>query len=205
MHGVNLFLDKDGSIDLPYDAKFPVILPRNNLITQRIIEHFHVTNLHENTQTVINDIRQRYLIKRSRTLINKLQRMCLWCRVNKAKPKFPQMAEHPTDRLAFRKKAFHSIGIDLFGPILTINKRSSTKRWGVLFTCLTTRAVHLELAHSLSGESCKMSIENFINRRGVPNAVRSDNGTNLVWAAKNYRDHLGRPLNWKFIPPGAPA
>lgn len=63
----------------------------------------------------------------------------------------------------------------------------------------------MELAHSLSGQSLQMCLENFINRRGKPKAVRSDNGTNLVWVANNYKDRYGRPLNWKFIPPAAPA
>lgn len=63
----------------------------------------------------------------------------------------------------------------------------------------------MELAHSLSGESCKRFVENFVNRRGTPRVMRSDNGTNLVWTALNYKDKYGNPLNWKFIPPAAPA
>lgn len=63
----------------------------------------------------------------------------------------------------------------------------------------------MEIAHSLSGESCKRCVENFVNRRGTPRVMRSDNGTNLVWTALNYKDKYGNPLNWKFIPPAAPA
>lgn len=60
------------------------------------------------------------------------------------------------------------------------------------------------MAHSLSGESCVHSLENFVNRRGVPRVIRSDNGTNLVWAAKHYNEKNGRIPRWKFIPPAAP-
>ena len=71
--------------------------------------------------------------------------------------------------------------------------------------CLVTRAVHLELTHCQSGESDKRSVENFINRRGRPHSIKSDNGTNFIWTSHNYLDGTGKPLNWKFIPPAAPS
>ena len=58
------------------------------------------------------------------------------------------------------------------------------KRWGFLFTCLTTRAVHIEVAPSLDTSSCVMGVERFITRRGTPNTIMSDNGTNFVGAQK---------------------
>lgn len=114
------------------------------------------------------------------------------------------MANHPEDRLAFRKSAFKNVGMDLFGPIIVTDGRRKLKRWGVLFTCLATRAIHLELVHSLSGESLVMAIENMVNRRGPVMVIRSDNGTNLVWAATNIKCKFGRSVTWKFIPPAAP-
>lgn len=51
-----------------------------------------------------------------------------------------------------------------------------------LFTCLTVRAVHIELAYDLSTDACIIAIRNFINRRGVPVRLRSDNGKNFVGA-----------------------
>lgn len=97
--------------------------------------------------------------------------------------------------MAFRKRAFKNVRNDLFGPIIVTD---NLKRWGVLFTCLTTRAIHLELVHSLSGE------ENMVNRRGPVRVIRSDHGTNLVWAATNFKSKFGRHVTWKFIPPAAP-
>lgn len=184
---------------LPYDAKFPIVLPRNHLITQRIMENYHHTYLHGNTQTVLNEFRQKFLVKRARTLLNKVARNCQQCAVQRAKPLYPQMGNHPIDRLAFKKKAFHHTGIDYFGPMMTTVGRRREKRWGVLFTCLTTRAVHLEVAYDLTGEACVRCIENFVNRRGKVQAMRSDNATNFVWAAKELKD-----ITWKFNAPAAP-
>jgi len=51
-----------------------------------------------------------------------------------------------------------------------------------LFTCLSTRAIHLELAHDLSTDSCIIAIRNFFCRRGPLHRIRSDNGKNFVGA-----------------------
>lgn len=117
------------------------------------------------------------------------------CAVRRAKPVYPQMASHPEDRLAFKRRAFTKVGVDCFGPIQTTVSRRTAKRWGVIFTCLTTRAIHLELAFSLSGES---------NRRGPPKVIRSDNGTNFVFAATRFQNRRARNPIWRFIPPAAP-
>lgn len=214
LHGTEMFIDEDGVMrlqgrntqaDLSFDAKHPILLPRRNLITKRILEHYHKSYLHENTQTTLNELRQRYLIKRCRTMINKVAHECQTCIVNRAKPIFPQMADHPIERLAFNRPSFTNVGVDYFGPMTTTTNGVKKKRWGVLFTCLTTRAIHLELAHSLTGKSCLRCVENFTTRRGFPQSMRSDNGTNFVWAAENCEDLLGRKLEWKFIPPAAPS
>ena len=165
------------------------------MITRRLMEHYHKVNLHESTETVLNQLRQRYMIKRCRATLNKMIRECQYCRVNRAKPTHPMMANHPEYRLATGARAFAATGIDYFGPIHVNLGRRKEKRWGVIFTCLVTRAVHLEVADNL---------ENFINRRGKPAVIRSDNATNFVSTSKNYLDEQGHPLNWKFIPPAAP-
>ena len=95
-------------------------------------------------------------------------------------------------------------------------RKSTEKRWGFLFTCLTTRAVHLEIVPSLDTSSCVMGSERFIARRGTPSTIWSDNGTNFVGAknellarikswngmAPTIFAHKG--VTWKFNSPGAP-
>ena len=87
-----------------------------------------------------------------------------------------------------------------------------------MFTCLTTRAIHIEVCHSLSTDSCLLAIQRFIARRGIPSRFESDNGTNFVGAAKELRGFANvlsedesiqsylaeRSCDWKFNPPAAP-
>ena len=95
--------------------------------------------------------------------------------------------------------------------------RKTEKRYGVLFTCMTTRAVHLEIAHSLEADAYIMALRRMISRRGSPAHVYSDNGTNFVgaekelrealeeWNKKNIADQLSQNgVQWHFNPPTSP-
>ena len=124
------------------------------------------------------------------------------------------MAPLPEDRLTPGEAPFTRVGIDYFGPLYTKVGRSTPKRYGVIFTCLACRAVHLEVAHSLDTDSFLGAFSRFTARRGVPKVVISDNGTNLTAAEKELKSMLDqlnqtkiekrhREMEWKFLPPGA--
>ncbi|XP_064542272.1 uncharacterized protein LOC135431215 [Drosophila montana] len=66
------------------------------------------------------------------------------------------------------------------------------KRWGVLFTCLTVRAVHLDIATSLSTDSYLCVLKSFVARRGCPRRMLSDNGTNFKGASRILKDEIER-------------
>ena len=95
--------------------------------------------------------------------------------------------------------------------------RRREKRWGVLFTCLTTRAVYLDLAHSLSASSAIIALERLSARRGTSTDLYTDNGTNFTKADKELRDAMVkinadlrenyanvRGIRWHFNSPSAP-
>jgi len=82
---------------------------------------------------------------------------------------------------------------------------------------LTTRAIHLELAHDLSTDSCIIAIRNFVWRRGLVYKLRSDNGKNFVGANREARfgnvfepqriqgELSGRGIEWVFNCPISPS
>ena len=63
------------------------------------------------------------------------------------------MAKLPEDRITPHEPPFTYVGVDYFGPIEVKQGRRRVKRWGCLFTCLTVRAIHLEVEHSLNTDS----------------------------------------------------
>ena len=126
------------------------------------------------------------------------------------------MAELPFARLQTNEAPFSQTGVDYFGPFMVRQRRSTIKRYGCLFTCLTTRAVHLEMAADLSTSSFINTLRTFIARRGPIKHIFSDNRTNFVGSNKalqaavkdwNQRQiHVclrQKSINWSFNPPGA--
>ena len=96
------------------------------------------------------------------------------------------------------------------------NPRSEIKRYGVIFTCLTLRAVHLEIASDLSTDAFIMALRRFMARRGQPKIIRCDNGTNFVGAVNELKENINKwnqsqidnfllqhNVKWIFNPPSA--
>ena len=100
------------------------------------------------------------------------------------------MADLPKERTATTDPPFTFVGVDYFGPMNVKFRRGSTKRYGCIFTCLVTRAVHIEVAHSMDSDAFLMALHRFIARRGKPQKVFSDNGTNFVAAYKELADEI---------------
>lgn len=141
---------------------------------------------------------------------------CFNCRRRNKKPESQIMAQLPPERLKADKPPFSYIGVDYFGPLMVKVKRSHEKRYGCLITCLATRAVHIEIAHSLDTDSFLAALSRFVARRGKPQKVFSDNGTNLTKGERELREcvrnfnnqqiHctlLQREIEWSFNPPTA--
>ena len=75
------------------------------------------------------------------------------------------------------------------GPMLyRTSKRKTQKAYRALFTCTTTRAVHLKLCKSMTAEEFKRSLKEFVVRRGTPNKLVSDNA--LTFKATNQWLHM---------------
>lgn len=89
------------------------------------------------------------------------------------------MANLPPCRLKVGQQAFHCTGVDCFGPFLVKRGRGTEKRWGIIYKCMTTRAVHIEVLHHMDTDSFLMSFRRFQSRRGRPHTLLSDQGTNF--------------------------
>ncbi|XP_062711088.1 uncharacterized protein LOC134289241 [Aedes albopictus] len=149
---------------LPFDMRFPIILPKNCSVTQLIVRHYHEAYGHAFRETVKNEIKKRFFVFSLSSVIAKVEQNCIWCKVHKNRPKCPRMASLPVQRLTPYQRPFTFVGIDYLGPVQVSVGRRIEKRWIVLFTCLVVRAVHLEVAHNLTAQSCAMAIRRFNTR-----------------------------------------
>ena len=94
-----------------------------------------------------------------------------------------------TRAAAIAPYAFEQIGVDFGGPYLTKqgHEKCRAKQYICLFTCLNTRAVHLEMAYGLDTDSFVNAFVRMTARRGAPRKVISDNATNFVGAERELR------------------
>ncbi|XP_058817368.1 uncharacterized protein LOC131680673 [Topomyia yanbarensis] len=118
-------------------AKRPIFLPRQHYITTLIIREVHKLYHHQNHQTVLNELKQKYYIPKVRTQCDRVRRNCQFCKIRNTTPQPPMMGSLPAARLAAYARTFSYIGIDYFGPQEVLVGRRVEKRWGVLITCLT--------------------------------------------------------------------
>ncbi|XP_055615122.1 uncharacterized protein LOC129761428 [Toxorhynchites rutilus septentrionalis] len=206
----------NNALCVPYETRYPMILPRYHRVTCLMIDYYHRRYGHGSNESVLNEIRQKYHVSRHREALRQISKNCVWCRVYKSRPKTPKMYPLPSARLSPHVRAFTFVGLDYCGPFLIKVNRSSVKRWIALFCCLTVRGVHLEVVHTLTTESCKLAIRRFISCRGSPQEIYSDQGTNFVGARRELAESL-RNVNqelsetftntrtkWHLNPPAAP-
>ena len=200
-----------------FDVKHPILLDSRHPAVRLFLEHLHEKHCHQGVEYLRALIQQKFAIVKLRTTLRTIQTRCVTCRKRKAETLTPIMADLPKERLAFSSRPFTNTGLDYFGPFYVSVKRSTEKRRGFLFTCLTTRAVHFEVVPSMDTSSCVMGIERFVSRRGIPSVILSDNGTNFVASEKELLQNVlkwnqqsiaesmvKKGVRWKFNPPSAP-
>ncbi len=205
-----------GRAHISEEAKHQVILPQDSLVSNLIIKHVHEKINHQGQNHVLGELRRKYWIVRARVLVKKILRRCVICKKVQARQSQQKMADLPDSRLQFEKPPFTSTGVDYFGPFNIKQGRSTRKRYGVIFTCLTSRAVHIEVAETLDTSSCISALRRFIARRGQIKELISDNGSNLVGANTELKQAIkewnqeeitnftaNRNIQWKFNPPSA--
>ncbi|XP_049329531.1 uncharacterized protein LOC125794101 [Astyanax mexicanus] len=213
-HGILRVGGRLSRMAMPEEQKHPAILPKRHYISELLLQHIHKQVGHCGRNHILANLRKRYWIPCANSFAREIVNNCVPCRRNYARAGEQKMADLPIDRLTPDLPPFSHVGVDYFGPIEVRRGRGMAKRYGVIFTCLTTRAVHLEVAHSMDTDSCVNAFRRFISRRGQVKELRSDNGTNLISAEKELRDALKRwnmdqiersliqkGVKWTFNPP----
>ena len=200
-----------------YAIKHPTLLSAKHYVVIKLIEDAHQAKFHESTEYVRSVLREEYWIIGLGNALRSVKAKCVKCRKQREGVSQPFMADLPRERLQERVFPFTNTGVDYFGPFEVKFMRKTMKRWCCLFTCLTTRAVHIEVFPSLEAETCLTAVTRFTARRSKPATILSDIGTNFVGAAKEMRDCINawnqsdiekslaqKDIKWKFNPHGAP-
>ena len=199
-----------------FGVRCPILLPFDSHLSCLIVNKCHRRCGHGSTNFTFSCLRERFWLQKGSSLIRKVIQSCLNCKRNNAKCEQQVMANLPSARLQIFDPPFTHSGVDYFGPFQVKQGRSTVKRYGCVFTCMTTRAVHLELVTDMTTDCFVNALRRFVARRKGVSHLYSDNGSNFVGAERVLKEDLKKVnqvqvgegmrklgIEWSFNPPSA--
>ena len=218
-HGFLRSRGRLGKASIILCSRYPVILDAENPSIDLYLKHVHDTNGHCGLEFSRALIQQQFWILKARKVLRRIIRHCITCRRQQKDVIQPILADLPKEKLPSTiNYPFRTTGIDYMGPFFIETPRAE-KRYVLFFTCLVTRAVHIEVTAKLNTDDTILAIRRFICRRGQPQSIRSDNATTFVSANKDLKAALKKlelaspeisarlglqHIAWYFNPPAAP-
>jgi len=189
LYRLDPFLDDDGVLRVgawirnalvSYEIKHPVILQSKSHITILLVRYHHEMISHQGRGMTLNHLQSHeYWIIGGSSCLYRCISKCMICWKLCGALQQQKMANLPMERLE-PAPPFNHCGIDYFGLWLNKEGHKELKPYGVLFTCLSTHAIHLEVSATLETDSFINALHRSINRRGPVRTIRCDQGSNLV-------------------------
>ena len=127
--------------------KNPAILPHEHRLAHLICLEYH-NAVHLGVEWTLSELRKRYWITNARNLIKGIKKRCVTCRRLYSQGMVQKMADLPRERCEPGGAPFCFVGVDLFGIFYAKVGRSEVKRYGCLYTCFSTRAIHIEVLNN---------------------------------------------------------
>lgn len=178
--------------NLDQSEKTPVIIPGKHQVAALLIMHHHEHIHHQGRLFTEGAVRTAgFWILGGKRKVSSIIHQCITCRRLRAPLTIQKMANLPADRLS-TEPPFTNVGLDVFGPWSVSSRRTRgghahSKRWAVIFTCMSLRVVHIEVIESLDTSSFINALRRFLAVRGPVKHIRSDRGTNFVGACKELK------------------
>ncbi|XP_013384966.1 uncharacterized protein LOC106154941 [Lingula anatina] len=196
-----------------------ILLPRKHPLTKLFMNDAHANCGHKGRDVTVAKFRSRFWTSHAAKLSKSICDNCQLCKLLKTKYVDQKMGPMPPARL-MPSPPFSTVMLDLFGPYQVrgeVQKRTTGKAWGVIFTDLCCRAVHTEVVFGYDTQSFLLALSRFAAIRGWPSVIYSDPGSQLLGASVELarawanidKDVLLRQgsdmgLNWKFGPADSP-
>ena len=154
---------------LPKDMRNPILLPRNHPLVYLLLRHMYETNRHCGYQRLMHEARRKFWIIGLRGMAKYLTNKCVVCHKLRKKPLGQIMGQIPSLRVAAGFPPFTNAAIDMFGPFhIRLGRKTLKEAQVIIFTCMTTRAVHLELVSDKSTDTFLLAFRRFASLRGHP-------------------------------------
>ena len=189
-----------GNTLVDYKQKYPIILRGgDSSFTKLLIEDSHGKVFHKDVKSIVNVARSRFWICQGRKSVKAVLRKCIMYKRYQGRPLLP--CPSPVN---ISSHSFQVVGLDYAGPLLIkTEKGTAQKAYILLFTCATSRTIHLELTPDMLIPSFLRGFKRFSSKRGMPDRVISDNfKTFKANKVKNY--FVNHSVKQSFILPVSP-
>ena len=140
-------------MEIGFNVKYPIILVARHPFVKLSLEHTHVKHYHQGVEYLTSIVQERYIVLKLRSSLRSIKAHCLRCREFQAVTMQPIMSDLPKERFAYQSPSFTNTGVDYFGPFYVTVRRTTEKKCGFLFTCLLTRAVHVQIVKYMDTSS----------------------------------------------------
>ena len=177
--------------DLPDYQKHPIILSAQDPFTKLLFLHYHLQLGHCGPSALLTHAGNVYHIVGGRKLARSVCSNCVVCRASAAKASTQLLGQLPPERVEPNYVFLHT-GIDFAGPFLI--RKGHTRRpveiksYLAVFICFCTKSVHLELVSDQTTKAFIAALDRFVDRRGLPLHIFSDNGKNFIGAKNQLSD-----------------
>lgn len=182
LHKLSPFIDEYGVLrvggrltksGLHPHVKHPAILPKASHVSSLLIRHYHEKVHHQGRGITVNELRSNgiWIIGCSSAVASHIYK-CTSCRKYRRKTQDPKMADLPEERME-RTPPFTYWGMDCFGPFYVKEVRKELKKYGLRFTCMCSRAIHIEMLDDLTTDAFLNALRVFIAIRGNVRQLRS--------------------------------
>ena len=153
-------------LQMSYNQREVILLPHKHSFSRLYAEHIH-NQSHQGVAATASKVRSRYWIPGLHKMVKSIKLNCVVCKKIEKKLTGQVMGKLPEERLK-PAPPWSSTSIDLFGPFNIrgeVKKRTIGKAYGVLFNCLATRAVHVDLSPDYSAAKLPKAIRTCISER----------------------------------------
>lgn len=165
-----------------------ILMPPSSQVVKLYIKHLHEID-HGGVESTLAKLQGKFWVPSARRLIKTVKAQCVICRKLETVTANQRMGQVSSERLK-PTPPFYYTALDLFGPFAirdTVKRRTMGKAYGVIFNCLATRAVYLDLVDTYNTQSFLTAFRRFVSLRGHPHTIHSDSGTQLVAASKELK------------------
>ena len=207
---LDLFIDSEGILrcsgrykytDITFKSRFPILLPKYSHLTSLIVQYKHVKVKHGGMKATLLELRDEFWIPQARKAVQIIINKCVVCRRINAKSYIaPNPPPLPPIRLSELPPFTHT-GVDYAGPLYLKERgcQDSYKAYIALFTCASSRAIHLELVPSMSSPSFRNCLIRFVSIWGAPRYMISDNAKSFKKSAEDLNCIITRSPTQEYL------